>query len=151
MLLGELVGTSAAVAEAGSRLVKISRLAELLRRVTRAEVETAIAFLSGELRQGRIGIGPAVIPEARPSAASDSPAPQLLEVDAAFERISATTGRGSVDDLQESPHYPGGLALRFARVKSYRPTSERQKRIRSIPYAESTGSRPARSHPCVQA
>jgi DNA ligase-1 len=25
------------------------------------------------------------------------------------------------NDLQESPHYPGGLALRFARVKAYRP------------------------------
>jgi DNA ligase-1 len=25
------------------------------------------------------------------------------------------------NDLQTSPHYPGGLALRFARVKSYRP------------------------------
>jgi DNA ligase 1 len=25
------------------------------------------------------------------------------------------------NDLQASPHYPGGLALRFARVKSYRP------------------------------
>ena len=98
MLLGELVGTSAAVAETSSRLVKISRLADLLRRVTRAEVETAIAFLSGELRQGRIGIGPAAIREARPPAAADSPALQLLEVDEAFERISATTGPGSVDD-----------------------------------------------------
>jgi DNA ligase-1 len=25
------------------------------------------------------------------------------------------------NDLQASPHYPGGLALRFARVKGYRP------------------------------
>ncbi|MGH8668559.1 MAG: ATP-dependent DNA ligase, partial [Burkholderiales bacterium] len=25
------------------------------------------------------------------------------------------------NDLQESPHYPGGMALRFARVKGYRP------------------------------
>ena len=25
------------------------------------------------------------------------------------------------NDLQESPQYPGGLALRFARVKGYRP------------------------------
>ena len=25
------------------------------------------------------------------------------------------------NDLQESPHYPGGLALRFARLKGYRP------------------------------
>ena len=98
MLLGELVGTSAAVAGASSRLVKIGRLAELLRHVTPAEVETAIAFLSGELRQGRIGIGPAAIREARPPAAADSPALQLLEVDAAFDRISATTGRGSADD-----------------------------------------------------
>ena len=25
------------------------------------------------------------------------------------------------NDVQASPHYPGGLALRFARVKRYRP------------------------------
>jgi DNA ligase-1 len=25
------------------------------------------------------------------------------------------------NDLQQSPQYPGGLALRFARVKGYRP------------------------------
>jgi DNA ligase-1 len=25
------------------------------------------------------------------------------------------------DGVQASPHYPGGLALRFARVKGYRP------------------------------
>jgi DNA ligase-1 len=25
------------------------------------------------------------------------------------------------NELQQSPHYPGGLALRFARVKRYRP------------------------------
>ena len=25
------------------------------------------------------------------------------------------------NDLQESPQYPGGMALRFARVKGYRP------------------------------
>ena len=98
MLLAELVATSAAVAEASSRLVKISRLAELLRRATRAEVETAIAFLSGELRQGRIGIGPAAIREARPSVSADSPTVHLLEVDDAFGRISTITGRGSGDD-----------------------------------------------------
>jgi DNA ligase-1 len=25
------------------------------------------------------------------------------------------------NDVQGSPHYPGGMALRFARVKAYRP------------------------------
>jgi DNA ligase-1 len=27
----------------------------------------------------------------------------------------------AVNEIQESPQYPGGLALRFARVKRYRP------------------------------
>jgi DNA ligase-1 len=27
----------------------------------------------------------------------------------------------SFDGVQASPHYPGGVALRFARVKRYRP------------------------------
>ena len=28
--------------------------------------------------------------------------------------------------MQESPQYPGGLALRFARVKGYRPDKRRE-------------------------
>jgi DNA ligase-1 len=27
----------------------------------------------------------------------------------------------AVNEIQASPHYPGGMALRFARVKRYRP------------------------------
>jgi len=30
------------------------------------------------------------------------------------------------NDLQASPRYPGGLALRFARVKGYRPDKKAQ-------------------------
>jgi len=30
------------------------------------------------------------------------------------------------NDLQASPRYPGGLALRFARVKGYRPDKKPQ-------------------------
>jgi DNA ligase-1 len=30
-------------------------------------------------------------------------------------------GEIAFDDIQVSPRYPGGLALRFARVKRYRP------------------------------
>ena len=101
MWLHELVAASAAVAEASSRLVKVDRLATLLRHVTPREVEVAIAFLSGEVRQGRIGVGPSAIREARPAAAADTPTLQLLEVDEVFDRIAATTGRGSsVDRLR---------------------------------------------------
>ena len=86
---------SGAVAEARSRLVKIGRLAALLQGVTPAEVEIAIAFLSGEPRQGRIGIGGAAIRDAKPLTAAASPVLQLLEADEAFERIAATAGHGS--------------------------------------------------------
>jgi DNA ligase-1 len=95
VLLHDLAEASAAVAEASSRLVKIGRLATLLQSATPAEVEIAIAFLSGEPRQGRIGIGPSAIRESRPSAGAATPALQLLEVDGAFERIAATAGPGS--------------------------------------------------------
>jgi DNA ligase-1 len=95
VLLHDVVEASAAVAEASSRLVKIGRLATLLHSVAPAEVEVAIAFLSGEPRQGRIGIGASTIRDAKPLTAAASPVLQLLEVDETFERIAATAGHGS--------------------------------------------------------
>jgi ATP-dependent DNA ligase I len=54
------------------------------------------------------------------------------------------------NDLQESPHYPGGLALRFARVKDYRPdkTASQADTIETVQeiYRVTTGRRlPARA------
>jgi DNA ligase-1 len=95
VLLHELVAASAAVAETGSRLAKIGRLATLLEHVSPEEVDVAVAFLSGEPRQGRIGIGPSAIQGAKPEASAASPALQLLEVDDAFDRIVAASGAGS--------------------------------------------------------
>ena len=45
------------------------------------------------------------------------------------------------NDLQVSPHYPGGLALRFARVKAYRPDKRRRRRTPSTRCARSTSAR----------
>jgi DNA ligase-1 len=47
------------------------------------------------------------------------------------------------NDLQRSPHYPGGLALRFARLKGYRPDKRPDEadtidRVREI-YRKRTG------------
>ena len=98
MLLHELVRTSAAVAKASSRLVKIAELAALLQRVTLAEVDIAVAFLSGELPHGRIGIGASVIREAKPPSAASSPVLSLIEVENVFEQIARTSGRGSSGD-----------------------------------------------------
>ena len=50
------------------------------------------------------------------------------------------------NDIQESPQYPGGLALRFARVKGYRPdktaaNADTIETVREI-YQATTGRRP---------
>jgi DNA ligase 1 len=50
------------------------------------------------------------------------------------------------NDLQASPHYPGGLALRFARVKAYRPDKRAEEAdtidtVRAI-YERQAGSAP---------
>jgi DNA ligase 1 len=50
------------------------------------------------------------------------------------------------NDIQQSPHYPGGLALRFARVKAHRPDKDAADAdtigtVREI-YRRLTGSEP---------
>jgi DNA ligase-1 len=52
------------------------------------------------------------------------------------------------NDLQASPRYPGGLALRFARVKGYRPDkkpehADTMETVRAIYAAQSTPHEPA--------
>ena len=95
MRLADLVATSRRVAETRSRLEKTSALGDLLRRLTPGEIDIAVAFLSGDLRQGRIGLGGAAVRNAMPGSAAAEPSLTLLEVDGEFERISTTTGSGS--------------------------------------------------------
>ncbi len=61
MLLSELVEVSAAVAATPARNAKTGQIAALLERVEPGEVPVAVAFLSGELLQGQIGVGYAAI------------------------------------------------------------------------------------------
>jgi DNA ligase-1 len=93
--LHELVETSRRVGAASARLDKVARLADCLRGADPEEVETAVAFLSGRLRQGRIGIGPAALREAQSAAASPAPQLALLDVDRALERVARTGGARS--------------------------------------------------------
>jgi DNA ligase-1 len=49
------------------------------------------------------------------------------------------------NDLQQSPRYPGGLALRFARIKGYRPDkraadADTMDAVRAIFAAQSAGN-----------
>jgi len=94
VLLDEIARTSVAVAETPGRLAKIERLAVCLRRLRPREVPIAVAYLSGVLSQGTIGVGWASLRDLPPPTARP-PTLELLEVDAALERIRTSTGPGS--------------------------------------------------------
>lgn len=93
MLLDEIATTSESVASTASRLAKVERLADCLRRLEPPEVPIAVAFLSGELRQRQIGVGYAALRDQPEPAAS--PSLTLREVDAAFELMGRQLGPGS--------------------------------------------------------
>ncbi|WP_438015534.1 ATP-dependent DNA ligase [Sorangium sp. So ce315] len=96
MLVADLVATSERVATTSSRLEKIAALADLLRRLSPEEVEVGVDWLAGRLRQGRVGLGPSMVTEARRAGpAAAEPALTLGEADAAFTEIARTTGAGS--------------------------------------------------------
>ena len=101
MRLHDLVETSEAVAATSSRLAKIALLADLLRRAAPTEIEIAIGFLSGEPRQGRIGIGGATIWNAKDVAASDAPMLNLHDVDEALTQLAAVKGSGATATRQQ--------------------------------------------------
>jgi DNA ligase-1 len=98
MLLADLVATSRRVAETRSRSEKTGALAHLLRRLSPEEIDIAVAFLSGHLRQGRIGLGGAAVRSAMPGSATEEPSLALGEVDEAFARIASVSGTGSTSE-----------------------------------------------------
>jgi DNA ligase-1 len=93
MLLEEIARTSTDVAGTRSRLAKVDRLTTCLARLATDEVPPAVAYLSGALPQGTIGIGWASLRDLPPPATSASL--QLLEVHTALERIRVAAGKGS--------------------------------------------------------
>jgi len=92
--LHDVVVASRAVADTRARNAKIERLAALLRSLSPDEVEIAVAWLAGEPRQGKIGVGYARLRELAGSAA-EAPSLALAEVDAALARVAGAAGRGS--------------------------------------------------------
>jgi len=94
MRLAELEDMSRTIAATASRSAKIERLARLLAALAPDEVETAVAWLSGGLRQGRIGLGPAAL-HAVDVPPATQPSLTLNDVDAAFSAIATQSGAGS--------------------------------------------------------
>jgi ATP-dependent DNA ligase I len=96
MLLAAVVRTSQTVAATRSRKAKIDALATLLTECGADEVATVVCLLTGEPRQGRIGVGWATLSAARDHVeAPATPTVTIAELDATLDRIAATTGPGS--------------------------------------------------------
>jgi len=92
-LLADVVRASNEVARTSSRLAKVRTLAESLKRLEPGEVEIAIPFLSGDIRQGKLSVGYQAL-RSSPSPATETSL-TLMEVDSAFGEIKATKGKGA--------------------------------------------------------
>jgi DNA ligase-1 len=93
-MLATVVETSGRVAGTAARTAKSKLLADCLRSMTAEEVGIAVLYLSGEIRQGRIGIGPSTL---RACAAESASAPGLhiLDVDRLLDELASIRGGGS--------------------------------------------------------
>jgi DNA ligase 1 len=94
MLLADAVATSAALAATRSRTAKIDLLADLLGRAGRDELPVVVGFLSGEPRQGKVGVGYAAVFAVDVPAAAE-PSLTVGDVDAAIDAVAAASGAGS--------------------------------------------------------
>ncbi len=67
----------------------------MLRQLQPHEIRAAVAYLSGDIPQGRIGIGPSSLRSAMPDSCRSKPALSLSEVHEELTRIATVSGRGS--------------------------------------------------------
>lgn len=92
--LALLVEASDRAAQTTSRLAKRDAIASGLRASAPDDVEIAVAYLAGVIRQGRIGVGWSTL-SALPGAPVPTARLTLSEVDATFADVAATGGKGS--------------------------------------------------------
>ena len=94
MLFADVVTASGEVAATRARTAKIATLAGVLGRLAPEEVEAAVGFMAGAVRQGRIGVGWASVFGVEVPAA---PVATLTigQVDATLAELAGTSGAGS--------------------------------------------------------
>ena len=95
MRFAEVVTVSRSVAATAARLEKTAHLAGLLARTPADETAIIVAFLTGEPRQGRIGVGGALLSSMRDVTPAVEASLEVSEVDAVLERVADTSGAGS--------------------------------------------------------
>lgn len=108
-LLADIVTVSERVGATSKRLEKIAELAGCLRAVAPDEVPVAIAYLSGETCQGKLGVSFATLNSATTEAAQQ-PSLTLGEVDQALAGIAKIAGKGA------AARRTGALRMLFAKA-----------------------------------
>jgi DNA ligase 1 len=93
-LLATVVAASLQVAKTSARSVKARLLADCLRALNAEELEIAVLYLAGEIRQGRIGIGPSTL-RACAEGAALTPTLELIEVDRLLDELASIRGTGA--------------------------------------------------------
>jgi len=94
-LFASLAETSQRVGTTAARSAKVRELAGLLMQLQPEEIGIAVHYLSGELPQGRIGIGPAAVSSAAASPAARLATLSIAEVDARLAALAVIGGAGS--------------------------------------------------------
>lgn len=96
--LHDLVDLSKKISAAIRKKEKISLLAEGLKQGRGQEIAIAAAYLSGQIPQGRLGLGWSILQKALTDR-DQRPGPlSLLEVNRIFEEIAQAQGAGSVEN-----------------------------------------------------
>ncbi len=94
-LFADLAAVSGRVAKTSSRLAKVHEVAACLRALQTDEVPSAVAFLSGETRQGKLGVSYAALHSARVAAPAQTAALSVHDVDTVFDELAAIKGAGA--------------------------------------------------------
>lgn len=90
-----MVEASSAVAATSSRRAKRDGIAEVIAAADVDEIPVVVAWLAGDLPQGRIGVGWRGLVAARDIAAVEDSTLTIGDVDAAFTAIAGLSGSGS--------------------------------------------------------
>jgi DNA ligase-1 len=94
-LLAAVAGTSERVGATSGRLSKVRELASLLAALESDEIGIVTHYLSGEIAQGRIGIGYATLRAAAAQHGAERPTLTIADVDRRLTELARTRGAGS--------------------------------------------------------
>jgi len=90
------------VAAVSARLAKVRELSTFLRSLPPTEITVAVHYLSGDLPQGRIGVGSSALRSAATQAAADASTLSISAVDEALTEIAVIHGGGSAAKRDEA-------------------------------------------------